>query len=201
MAINYDFLFTLTGGIISSQYGLFGLAPYMADIIKSNVNLKEIDESEEIKRRKLKQVTVEIIGSGNPTKVAPAATGDLNFSKEPDEYGWYRNQLLRSVPALNLLNQNYLNGSGFVSFHEAEIMAATLKALMDLDVVAYPMHDCLIVKKSNQEIGVKTYRNTITDYILNYCTKNNKNKISISVPVSIEELGKDKLRLHGSYNS
>ena len=171
------------------------------DIIKSNVNLKAIDESEEIKRRKLKQVTVEIIGSGNPTKVAPAATGDLNFSKEPDEYGWYRNQLLRSVPALNLLNQNYLNGSGFVSFHEAEIMAATLKALMDLDVVAYPMHDCLIVKKSNQEIGVKTYRNTITDYILNYCTKNNKNKISISVPVSIEELGKDKLRLHGSYNS
>ena len=170
------------------------------DIIASNENLKGVDEPDDLKRKKLKQVTVEIIGSGNPDKIAPAATGDLNFSKKFDEYGWYRNQLLRSVPALMLLNQNYLNGSGFVSYHEAEIMAATLKALMDLDVVAYPMHDCLIVKKSNQDIGVETYRNTTRDYILNHCKTNNKQKISINVPVSIEELGLDKIRLHGSYN-
>lgn len=125
------------------------------DIIASNENLKGVEEPDDLKRKKLKQVTVEIIGSGNPSKIAPAATGDLNFSKEFDEYDWYRNQLLRSVPALNLLNSNYLNGSGFVSYHEAEIMAATLKALMDLDVVAYPMHDCLIVKRVIKTLELK----------------------------------------------
>ena len=171
------------------------------EIIASNENLKGLDEPEDLKRKKLKQVAVEIIGTGNPTKIAPAATGDLIFSDKFDEYGWYRNQLIRSVPALNLLNQNYLNGSGFVSYHEAEIMAATLTALMDLGIVAYPMHDCLILKKSNKDIGVETYRKTINEYILSHCKSNNRQEISIIVPVSIEELNKDKVRLHGSYNS
>ena len=170
------------------------------EIIASNENLKGLDEPDDLKRKKLKQVAVEIIGTGNPTKIAPAATGDLIFSDKFDEYGWYRNQLIRSVPALNLLNQNYLNGSGFVSYHEAEIMAATLTALMDLGIVAYPMHDCLILKKSNKDIGVETYRKTINEYILSHCKSNNRQEISIIVPVSIEELGKDKIRLQGSYN-
>tara|TARA_R110002020_G_scaffold185442_2_gene383059 strand:+ start:6 stop:1433 length:1428 start_codon:yes stop_codon:yes gene_type:complete len=170
------------------------------DIIASNENLKGLDQPDDLKRKKLKQVAVEIIGTGNPDKKAPAATGDLVFSNKFDEYGWYRNQLIRSVPALSLLDPNYLNGSGFVSFHEAEIMSATLTALMDLGVVAYPMHDCLIIKKSNKDIGVETYRKTINEYILNHCKSNNRQQVSIIVPVSIEELNKDKVRLHGSYN-
>ena len=69
-------------------------------IIKSSVNLKSIDEPEELKRKKLKQVTVEVIGSGNPSKIAASKESEIKFSKEYDEYGWYRTQLIRNVPAV-----------------------------------------------------------------------------------------------------
>ena len=169
-------------------------------IIKSNVNLTSIDEPEEVKRKKLKQVTVEVIGSGNPSKIAASKESEIKFSKDYDEYGWYRNQLTRSVPALGLLDNNYLNGSGFVSYHEAEIMASTLKQLMNLDVVAYPIHDCLLVKASNKDLAINTYRESINSYILEHCNKHKKEKINITVPVSVEELGQEKVRLKGYYS-
>ena len=62
-------------------------------------------------------------------------------------------------------------------------MDTTLTALMDLGIVAYPMHDCLILKKSNKDIGVETYRKTINEYILSHCKSNNRQEISIIVPV------------------
>ena len=170
------------------------------DIIASNENLKGLDDPDDLKRKKLKQVTVEAVGSGNPLRVAAAKESEIKFTKDYDEYGWYRNQLIRNVPALGLLDDNYLNGSGFISYHEAEIMASTLKQLMDLDVVAYPIHDCLLVKASNKDLAISTYRECIKSYILEYCNKHKKEEINITVPVSVEELGQEKVRLQGYYS-
>ena len=78
-------------------------------------------------------------------------------------------------------------------------MAATLTALMKLGVVAYPMHDCLIIKKSDANTALNIYRETITDYVKTHCSNSNKNVVNILVPVSIEEFGKDKIRISGSY--
>ena len=170
------------------------------EVINYSVNIKALEDSDDIKRKKLKQVTVEIIGSGNANKVAAAVGTDLTFSSKFDEYGYYRDALTKFVPALLLLDTHYHNGSGFISFHEAEIMAATLTALMKLGVVAYPMHDCLIIKKSDANTALNIYRETITDYVKTHCSNNNKNVVNILVPVSIEEFGKDKIRVNGRYS-
>ncbi len=84
------------------------------------------------------------------------ATAELvkDFGLTPEGWLLFRDKLLETVPALNALEprydskgrlDGYINGPGFLSYHESEITLETLEALMDQGIPAYPVHDCLIV--------------------------------------------------------
>ena len=70
------------------------------------------------------------------------ATSELikDFGLTPEGWLRFRNKLLETVPALNALEprynskvhlDGYINGPGFLSYHESEITLATLEALLD----------------------------------------------------------------------
>ena len=154
------------------------------------------------RRNKLKQVAVELIGTGNVAKTHPAPDSKVNW-KDQDEFDLYRLALLYHVPALNKLEKKqdgYLHGAGFISYHEAEIMQHTLLALKDQEVPAYPIHDCCLVKKSDQTKAVETYRSVIREYVLAHNRLNKTEEIDITVPVGIEESGLGKVKISGRYN-
>jgi hypothetical protein len=60
------------------------------------------------------------------------------------------------------------------------------------------MHDCLIVKKSDQDKAIDVYRATARQYIYEQSTKNGQSSINIILPITIEYRG-DKHRLAGYY--
>jgi hypothetical protein len=91
-----------------------------------------------------------------------------------DEWNLFRERLVYVLPALKCLAPRYasngqvtgyINGAGFLSFHESEIMLITLERLMGLNVPAYPVHDCLIVKKSDAKVAIETFRASISGYV------------------------------------
>ena len=155
--------------------------------------------TEETKRKKLKQCVVEVIGTGNIAKTHPALDTGVTW-EDQGEWDIYRATLLYHVPALGMLDAKYYNGSGFVSYHESQVMTEVLHDLMARNVVAYPIHDCLLVKKSDQEIALEAYRTILRNYILRFNRINNTDEVNITFPVSVEELDKVKVRVAGSYN-
>ena len=105
--------------------------------------------------------------------------------------GWesFREQLVRTVPALEELEprynkqgavEGYLNGAGFLSYHESEMMMLTLERLAQVGIPAYPVHDCLIVKTKDAIVAAKTFREVIHQY----CKK--MNGLEVLVPLSVE---------------
>ena len=157
----------------------------------SGLNIK--DEDHKTRRGKIKQVTVELIGLGRHDKRAASPESDYTFLL--GEYARYRNALVSVVPALLLLNQEYHKGSGYISYHEAQMMLHTLETLRNMDIPAYPIHDCLLVKESDVKKAMDVYRDTIRSYIKEF----GKGDIDIVVPVSIERKNKDKIREFGYY--
>ena len=164
----------------------------------------------EDKQAKAKQVTMELIGTGNPNKIAPAKDSKITFNRETlavdelgnelDEYGVYRHRLLEVVPALKQLKKNYYNGAGFLSYHESEIMRHTLSKLMDMDITAYPMHDCIIVKNFKKHLAIDAYRTILNHYVKDVSKSIFGNEIDIIVPITIEN-SKGNVRLEGYYNT
>ena len=156
-------------------------------------------------RQKMKSVAVELIGTGNPLKDYPAENNSHSWKYTKSgmsEYHQYRNKLLMHVPALQRLEKNrgHLNGAGFISFHESEVMQSTLLALLHMGVTAYPIHDCLLVKQSNVDVAVTVYRETYRSYVLDYNNSEGLSPIDFTTPVSIETYGKKKVRVAGGYN-
>lgn len=176
-----------------SWYDMYGEA--VSDLAKSKNDYEPL-------RNKIKQVAVEIIGTGNPFKDKPAKAGKCVFDEETDEYNVIRKKLIDTAPALIWLDNAYHNGAGFISYHEAEMMTLVLHRLMALNIPAYPVHDCLMVKESHQEEAMTVLRDTIQAYIIDHCKQNNRpNIISLVVPVSVESNGKKKSRIKGYYGS
>ena len=119
-------------------------------------------------------------------------------------YQKIQSEALEVFPALKKLDIKYLNTTGFLSHHESEILTLTLLKLKALSVVAYGVHDCVIVKQSDKYVAVETYRDIIRNYcIRNYCLKhqrsNNYPSLGINVAITIEEKT-DKVKLEGCYD-
>jgi len=155
----------------------------------------DVDDDKHTRRAKAKQVTVEVIGSGNHNKSGAAADGKNDFAL--GEYARYRNALIDVVPALRELDAEYKNGAGYISFHEAQIMTLTLLYLRDKGVVAYPIHDCLLVKDKEAMIAADAYRQCVRAYIKEY----GEGDVDVTVPVSIERKDQDKERITGYYHN
>ena len=135
----------------------------------------KIDKIELIKRNRnvAKGVVMALIGSGLPLKAQATSELVKDFGLTPEGWFLFRERLVKTVPALNDLEprynnkgqlDGYINGAGFLSYHESEMTLQTIEALIDQDITAYPVHDCLIVKLSDALEATKAFRQAIHDY-------------------------------------
>ena len=126
-----------------------------------------IDTIDTMKRNRsvAKKVVMALIGSGIPLKAK--ATDDLAKDYGLTDIGWkhFRDRLITTIPAFEELEPRYdrkgnvvgyLNGAGFLSYHESEIMLKALEQLVELGIPAYPVHDCLMVKVSDAGVNIIT---------------------------------------------
>ena len=183
------------------------------DVYASVVERLDAHEKPKLLRMMVKQVLVEMLGSGNYKRKGPASTDapkkplnfddvqlffDTDYSKQM--YLQIQREAIEVFPALEKLDTTYLNATGFLSYHESEILTLTLLKLKALGVVAYGVHDCVIVKQSDKAVAVETYRDIIRNYCLKHQRSNNLPSLGINVAVTIEERDKDKVKLEGSYD-
>jgi hypothetical protein len=204
--------------LLSSLLGIrMDVGRSWTDVYAAVVGRLKADEEPKLLRNMVKQVLVEMIGAGNSSREQPATyaqihpdnivpkfdTLSLFFDSDHsrDLYHHIQETALDVFPALSQLNTEYLNGTGFLSYHEAEILTQTLLKLKDLGVVAYGVHDCIIVKQSDKDIAVKTYRRVIHDYVLAYQKRYKLPQLQLEVCVTIEQIGSDDVTLPGRYLS
>ena len=163
----------------------------------------EFDEPYEASRAKVKQVIVELIGTGNPYKAEPASHDkdspfdDSETSKK--QFNHIRDLCHQAYPALLMLNKKDMNFIAALSFHEATIITQTMLKLKDMGVAAYSMHDGLIVKQSNADTTVSTLREVYDEYVTTHQVKHRLTKLGISVPLSVEGINVAKHRHAGGY--
>ncbi|MDC0929642.1 hypothetical protein OAS03_02475 [Planktomarina temperata] len=180
------------------------------DVYASVVERLDAGEERTLLRKMVKQVIVEMLGSGNCNRTGPASTEP---SKNPDEpqlffatdhskqlYLQIQRVALEVFPALKHLDTKYNNATGFLSYHESEILTLTLLRLKALGIPAYGVHDCVVVKQSDKHTAVETYRSVIRDYVIKHQKANNHPNLNIEVSLTIEELNKDKAKLAGCYD-
>jgi hypothetical protein len=174
------------------------------DAYQAVVNKLTIDEDPKALRSKVKQVIVEMTGSGNSQRKGPAKNNENNLFNDTEgsllQYKAIRLAALEVMPALHKLNTLYLNATGFLSFHEANMLTETLLQLKKMGIVAYGVHDCVIVKCSCKDEAINTYRDIIRNYVLKVQKQSGLPKVVTDVALSVEELGSGKVKLSGSYN-
>ncbi|MDE4145241.1 hypothetical protein PXK17_11450 [Phaeobacter gallaeciensis] len=152
-------------------------------------------------RSKCKAVGVEVIGYGNPLKKRPSPELKTKHGITTNwEFEIYRDKILEWVPALQHLDREYLNGAGFITFHESQIVLKTIQELHSQGVPAYPMHDCLILREVDQELGLDIFRQVANRYIQDHCKANNRPEvINVMVACSLESDAQGKERVKGYY--
>jgi hypothetical protein len=181
------------------------------DVYASVVERLDAGEERSLLRKMVKQVIVEMLGSGTCNRSGPASTKP---PKKPDEpqlffdtdnskqmYLQIQREALEVFPALKHLDAKYYNATGFLSYHESEILTLSLLRLKAMGVPAYGVHDCVVVKQSDKDKAVETYRSVIRDYVVKHQKANNHPILNIEVGLTIEELNKDKVKLTGCYNT
>ena len=156
------------------------------DAYASVVEQLRTQQDPSLLRDKVKQVVVEMIGSGNANRNRPASLTDSLFNttaESIDQYKEIRIAVLEVFHALHMLNLNgdYLNFSGFLSFHEANVLTQSLLSLKRKGIVAYGVHDCIIAKQTAVHEAIYTYRNVIEEYVLKHQKLNNLPTLRTSV--------------------
>jgi hypothetical protein len=138
-----------------------------------------------------KRVVMELIGTGNADKAEPSSEliEEQNVTKA--EWDFFKSRLIDAIPALTKLEprydasgqvSGYINGPGFLSYHESEMILQTIETLHSKGVPAYPVHDCLIIKQCDAQIAIEAIRATICQYC--YDLTGSK----VLVPLTIENL-------------
>ena len=147
-------------------------------------------------RKKVKQVIMELSGTGNAYKLQPG-------TDEMDEYEFIeiRNSCLQHYPALKTMQpdtEGKWNFTNDISFHEASILTKTLLKLKELGVVAYGVHDCLIVKLGDEVLAADTFRSEFKSYVSSFQKRYNNPRLNLEVALSLEFTASNKVRLRGS---
>ena len=182
------------------------------DVYASVVERLDAHEEPRLLRMMVKQVLVEMLGSGNYKRTGPANTDaprkpldfdDVQLFFDTDySRGMYlqiQREALDVFPALEKLNIKYHNTTGFLSYHESEILTLTLLKLKTLGVVAYGVHDCVVVKQQDKDVAVETYREIIRNYVFKHQRQHKHPHLNINVSITIEQPGLDKVKLAGCY--
>lgn len=187
--LGYRLGYLMAGDTWTDVYAeLSSLWALNSDWVKHDPLINPIDLIQR-NRAVAKGVVVELIGNG--THLKSKATKGLAIKHGLTPNGWitFRDRMLRTIPALHELEPRYdnngnlagyLNGAGFLSYHESEMMMLTLEALQERGIPAYPVHDCLMVKVKNAKIAASIFRNEIRQY----CKK--ISGVEVLVALSIE---------------
>jgi hypothetical protein len=176
---------------------------YGIEMIRHDRNIDQIDFIRR-NRRIAKAVVMEMIGTGNPDKARPSEKLTTNEAVTDGEWDLFVGRLKKAVPALADMEPRYscngdltgyLNGPGFLSYHESEMTLQTLEQLRDEGIPAYPVHDCLIVKISDAERAATVFRDTIDQYCYKLAG------LRVKVPLSFETREEDAHFLQPLRNS
>ena len=136
-------------------------------------------------RKKVKQVIMELTGTGNPSKSKPSP--DSKILEE--EFTYIRDLCLQAYPALECLDNKRFNFPNDLSFHESNILTQTLLSLKQQGVVAYPVHDCVIVKQGREDDAVDTFRRVFKEYV----------NVDFDIALSVESNPSNKVRIEGRH--
>ncbi len=147
-------------------------------------------------RDKVKQVVMELIGSGDPHKEKPSL--DSEILNSVDEYIYIRDLCLQAYPALACLNKKRFNYINDLSYYEADILTRALLSLKKIGVVAYPVHDCLIVRLGNEFDAVQTFKQVFKDYVYSFQKLNNLPKLDLDIALSVKFDTSNKIRIEGA---
>jgi hypothetical protein len=159
------------------------------------------NESDEDRVKKAKSVIMELIGTGNPNKASQSKQSEYAFTPGLQEWDAYRSACHHVFPALRHLNTEHMNGPGFLSFHESEILRETMEGLLAKGITSYPMHDCILVEAHHEEEAVDCYRSTINTYIKDHCLKYNRPTVlDIMIPLTVEMSNQEKKYIEGWYS-
>ena len=151
------------------------------------------DEASQV-RSILKRVGMELVGTGTSSKAKPSDELVNNTGITQNQWEEYRSALIEHIPALVLMDGDHLNGAGFISYHESQMMLLSMQALMAIGIPAYPVHDCLIVKISDKDEAMQVFRDTVRSYIFDHSS----GRINVTVAVSVEDTDR-KRRIKGYY--
>jgi len=147
-------------------------------------------------RDKVKQVVMELVGSGDAYKEKPSS--DSEFLDNVDEYIYIRDLCLQAYPALKCLNKDRFNFINDLSYHEADILTQTLLNLKNIGIVAYPVHDCMIVKLGDEFDAVQTFKKAFKDHVHSFQKRNKLPKLDLDIALTVKFDPSNKIRVEGS---
>ena len=147
-------------------------------------------------RDKVKQVIMELVGSGDPYNEKPSPESEI--LDNIGEYIHIRDLCLQAYPALKCLNKERFNFINDLSYHEADILTRTLLNLKKIGVVAYPVHDCVIVRLGDEFDAVQTFKKAFKDHIYSFQTLNKLPKLDLDIALTVKFAPSNKIRVEGS---
>jgi len=149
-------------------------------------------------RKKLKQVIMELAETGDAYKL-----GSGTDVMDEHEFIVIRNLCLEAYPALKTMELNDKGNWNFtneISFHESTILTNTLLKLKSLGVVAYGVHDCLIVKLGDEVLAADIFRSEFKSYVSLFQKRHNKPELNLDVALTLEFNASNKVRIRGGKN-
>jgi hypothetical protein len=147
-------------------------------------------------REKVKQVIVELAGSGDAYKEKPSP--DCEILGDVDEFIHIRNLCLEAYPALKCLNNEHFNFTNDLSYHEATILTQTLLSLKQIGVVAYPVHDCVIVRMGDEFDAVEMFKRIFKDYVSLFQKLNKLPELYLDIALTIKYDPSEQVRIQGA---
>lgn len=144
-------------------------------------------------RCKVKKVIMELTGSGNPMLDKPSPDCDVFANTE--EFIYIRDLCLDAYPSLKYLDKEYINFVNDLSYHEANILTETLLKLKHMDIVAYPIHDTLIVRLGDEFDAVETFKRVFKDYVSRF----HGHSTELDIALSVQFDPSNKVGIQGSF--
>ena len=147
-------------------------------------------------RDKVKRVIMELAGSGNAFKENPFPESEI--LDDVSEFIRIRDICLQTYPALKFLDNKRFNFTNDLSYHEAYILTETILRLKEIDVVAYPVHDTVIVRLGNEFDAVETLKRTFRDYVSSFQKRNQLPEFDLDLALTVHLSPLDRIRIQGS---
>ena len=147
-------------------------------------------------REKVKQVIVELAGSGDAYNDKPSP--DCEILGDVDEFIHIRDLCLEAYPALKCLDKESFNFTNSLSYHEANILTQTLLSLKQIGVVAYPVHDCVIVRMGDEFDAVEMFKRIFKDYVSLFQKLNKLPELYLDIALTIKYDPSEQVRIQGA---